>query len=210
MLDDCRSTIQEPDPSPPRLLKKGGANPPFSVLYVDDESFLLMPTKIYLETHGNFLVDTAATVDEALNKIKNHSYDVIISDYQMPENDGIQFLKTLRQAGNQIPFIIFTGKGDEDVVIEAYAAGADFYLAKGVNPKATYMDLTNKIEQIVNRRKVENALKESEELFRTLFNNANDSIFVHEVSPEGFPEDTLWPMISLVLTWATLAKNYSE
>ncbi|WP_321504706.1 PAS domain S-box protein [uncultured Methanoregula sp.] len=187
MESDYGSKPQEPDSSPDRALKKSETNHLFSVLYVDDEPSLLMPTKIYLEKHGNFLVDTTTTVDDALNKLKNFSYDVIISDYQMPVSDGIQFLKTLRKTGNQIPFIIFTGKGDEEVVIEAYAAGADFYLAKGVNPRAMYVDLTNKIEQIVNRRRVESALRESEELFRTLFNNANDSIFVHEMSPEGFP-----------------------
>jgi len=159
----------------------------FSVLYVDDEPTILAPTKIYLEKHGNFIVDTATCVDDALNKIKNFSYDVIISDYQMPGTDGIQFLKILRKAGDPVPFIIFTGKGDEEVVIEAYAAGADFYLAKGGNPRAMYVDLINKIEQIVNRRRAEGALRESEELFRTLFNNANDSIFLHEMSSEGLP-----------------------
>jgi len=174
-------------PSPP--IVAGDSNSPtvFSVLYVDDEPTILAPTKIYLEKHGKFLVDTATCVDDALAKIRNFSYDVIISDYQMPGTDGIQFLRILRDAGDPVPFIIFTGKGDEEVVIEAYAAGADFYLAKGGNPRAMYVDLINKIEQIVNRRRAEGALKESEELFRTLFNNANDSIFLHEMTPEGLP-----------------------
>jgi len=166
---------------------RDGKNTVFSVLYVDDEPTILAPTKLYLEKRGHFLVDTTMTVDDALQKIQTNSYDVIISDYQMPGKDGIEFLRTLRDAGNQIPFIIFTGKGDEEVVIEAYASGADFYLAKGGNPRAMYVDLVNKVEQIVNRRRVEGALKESEELFRTLFNNANDSIFVHEMLPEGIP-----------------------
>ncbi|MFA4859782.1 PAS domain S-box protein [Methanoregula sp.] len=174
--------------TPPSLPRENrDKNPIYSVLYVDDEPTILAPTKIYLEKHGNFLVETTTSVPDALNKIKNFSYDVIISDYQMPGTDGVQFLKMLRKAGDPVPFIIFTGKGDEDVVIEAYAEGADFYLAKGGNPRAMYVDLINKIEQIVNRRRVESALKESEELFRTLFNNANDSIFVHEMSPDGLP-----------------------
>jgi PAS domain S-box-containing protein len=164
---------------------KDTKNTVFSVLYVDDEPTILAPTKLFLEKRGHFLVDTSMSVDDALQKIRKCTYDVIISDYQMPGKDGIQFLRTLRDAGNQIPFIIFTGKGDEEVVIEAYASGADFYLAKGGNPRAMYVDLVNKVEQIVNRRRVEGALKESEELFRTLFNNANDSIFVHEMLHEG-------------------------
>ena len=58
-------------------------------------------------------------------------YDAIISDYQIPDMDGIEFLKKVRSSGNSIPFIIFTGKGREEVVIEALNAGADFYLQKG-------------------------------------------------------------------------------
>ncbi|MFA4878251.1 MAG: PAS domain S-box protein [Methanoregula sp.] len=187
MVDDWKDHGKDSDPAHPWIFKKSGTNPPFCVLYVDDESTLLIPTKMYLERHGNFIVDTTTTVDDAMDKIKKNPYDVIISDYQMPGTNGIQFLKMLRSEGNQIPFIIFTGKGDEEVVIEAYAAGVDFYLAKGVNPRAMYVDLTNKIEQIVNRRRMQSALKESEELFRTLFNNANDAIFVHEMSCEGLP-----------------------
>jgi len=181
--DDPQTSHSPPSP----VLRKGNSHTVFSILYIDDEPTILAPTKIYLEKHGNFLVDTTTSVDDALNKIRNYSYDVVISDYQMPGTDGIQFLKQLRKDGNPVPFIIFTGKGDEEVVIEAYAEGADFYLAKGGNPRAMYVDLINKIEQIVNRRRAERALRESEELFRTLFNNANDSIFLHEMTPEGLP-----------------------
>ena len=130
------------------------------------------------------MVDTAGSAGEALEKIRIRTYDVIISDYQMPDINGIQFVKKLRDAGNTIPFIIFTGKGREEAVIDAYNAGADFYLAKGGNPKAMFLDLTKKIEQIVNRRRAEDALRESEELFRALFENADDAIFLHEMLPD--------------------------
>ena len=63
--------------------------------------------------------------------------------------DGIVFLKTVRSQGNTIPFIIFTGKGREEVVIEALNSGADFYLQKGGDPKAQFVELAHKIRQAI-------------------------------------------------------------
>jgi PAS domain S-box-containing protein len=151
-----------------------------SVLYVDDEPALLEPTRLTLEKNGTFSVDTACSVKEARGKMETAAYDVIVSDYQMPGTDGIRFLKMLREAGNTIPFIIFTGKGREDVVIEAYNAGADFYLPKGGNPEAMFMDLAHKITRVVTQRRMETALRESEERYRKVVEQSHDAIFITE------------------------------
>jgi len=121
----------------------------FSVLYVDDEPMLLELAKIFLERTGNFWVDTVTSASAALDTLATTSYDCIISDYQMPVMDGIAFLKTVRSAGNIVPFIIFTGKGREEVVIEALNSGADFYLQKGGDPKAQFVELAHKIRQAI-------------------------------------------------------------
>ncbi len=76
------------------------------LLYVDDEPALLELAKIYLESSGDFSVDTCLSAREALGRFRTHHYDLVISDYQMPEMDGIEFLKTLRSSGDCIPFII--------------------------------------------------------------------------------------------------------
>ncbi|MGA2912500.1 MAG: PAS domain S-box protein [Methanoregula sp.] len=121
----------------------------FSVLCVDDEPMLLELTKIFLEKTGDFRVDTLTSAPSALDTLTRTSYDCIISDYQMPEMDGIVFLKTVRSRGNVVPFIIFTGKGREEVVIEALNSGADFYLQKGGDPKAQFAELAHKIRQAI-------------------------------------------------------------
>jgi len=121
----------------------------FSVLYVDDEPMLLDLAKIFLERTGDFRVDTVTSASAALDTLARTSYDCIISDYQMPVMDGIAFLKTIRSRGNVVPFIIFTGKGREEVVIEALNSGADFYLQKGGDPKAQFVELAHKIRQAI-------------------------------------------------------------
>jgi len=124
----------------------------FSILYVDDEPMLLELAKIFLEKTGNFRVDTVTSATEALSILARTSYDCIISDYQMPIMDGIVFLKTVRSKGNIGPFIIFTGKGREEVVIEALNSGADFYLQKGGDPKAQFVELAHKVRQAIQIR----------------------------------------------------------
>ncbi|MEA2033969.1 MAG: PAS domain S-box protein [Euryarchaeota archaeon] len=126
-----------------------------NVLYVDDEPELLNITKLFLEKKSHFNVATALSAEEAFDEIKNRSFDAIISDYEMPEMDGIEFLKELRAGGCDIPFIIFTGKGREDIVIDAINSGADFYLQKGGNPTAQFAELMHKIKQSVKSRQYE-------------------------------------------------------
>ena len=144
------------------------------LLYVDDEPALLELTKMFLERSGDFSVDTEASAQEVISILKNRHYDAIISDYQMPGMNGIEFLQQVRKEGNAIPFIIFTGKGREEIVIEAINNGVDSYIQKGGNPRAQFAELAEKIRQIVRRTRAERALKESEARYRAIFQTASD------------------------------------
>ena len=146
------------------------------VLYVDDEPGLLTIGKLFLEKEKAFAVDTLTSAKSALEQLKTKRYDAIISDYQMPEMDGITFLKQLKVTGNTTPFIIFTGRGREEVVIEALNEGADFYLQKGGEQKAQFAELANKIRYAVTRRHAEQALHETTEYLHNLFFYANAPI----------------------------------
>jgi PAS domain S-box-containing protein len=149
-----------------------------SVMYVDDEVELLDLGKIFLEGTGNFKVDTIPSAQQALQKLKTTTCDAVVSDYQMPKMDGIQFLTALRKVYPKLPFIIFTGKGREDVVIEAFDKGADFYLQKGGAPKPQFTELARKIEIAVERKRKDETIRQNETFLENLFSSIQDGISI--------------------------------
>lgn len=131
------------------------------VLYVDDEPELLEMAKIFLEMHGEFQVGISTSATEAIKIPLARSYDAIVSDYEMPEMNGIAFLKHVREQFGDIPFILFTGRGREEVVIDAINNGADFYLQKGGSAQAQFAELAHKIRQAVSKRQAQAQLREA-------------------------------------------------
>ncbi|MCX6699858.1 MAG: PAS domain S-box protein [Methanomicrobiales archaeon] len=129
------------------------------VLYVDDEPSLLEIGKLFLEQSEDCSIVTIDSAPAALDLLQREHFDAIVSDYQMPGTDGIQFLIEVRAKFGQIPFILFTGKGREEVVIQAINNGVDFYIQKGGGPKAQFSELAHKIRHAVRQRRAEEALE---------------------------------------------------
>ncbi|MDD1685043.1 MAG: response regulator, partial [Methanoregula sp.] len=149
----------------------------FTILYVDDEPGLLEVGKLFLEQSGQFSVETATSATQALEVLHSRHYDAIISDYQMPGMDGIEFLKRVRSSGNTIPFIIFTGRGREEIVIQALNEGADFYLQKGGEPVSQFTELTHKVRQAVQQRMAEATIRDHERREADIINFLPDATF---------------------------------
>jgi PAS domain S-box-containing protein len=147
-----------------------------SVLYVDDEPALLNVSKIYLERRSDISVTIAGSVPEALLLLETCLFDVIISDYQMPGTDGIGFLKILKENQCSIPFILFTGRGREEVVIEAINNGATYYIQKGGDPKSQFAELDHKIREACRRHKAEKGLQQVELCYATLFEHSGTAV----------------------------------
>jgi PAS domain S-box-containing protein len=149
----------------------------FTVLYVDDEPGLLEVGKLFLEQGGQFTVDTITSAPAALALMNTRVYDAIIADYQMPVMDGIEFLKRVRGSGNTIPFILFTGRGREEVVIQALNEGADFYLQKGGEPVAQFTELAHQVRQAVLQRRAEISIRDLERREADIINFLPDATF---------------------------------
>src|SRR5208283_140417 len=147
------------------------------VLHVDDDSAILEVSKQILADMGNFEIDSACCVDEGFKKLSADNYDVVISDYEMPQKDGLHFLKELRERNNEIPFILFTGKGREEVAIRALNLGADAYIDKQGNPETVYGELSHSIVKTVESKNSKKLLTESESKYFHLFNTSEVGMF---------------------------------
>jgi PAS domain S-box-containing protein len=147
-------------------------------LCIDDDPALLEISKTFLERDGEIVVEPSLSAMDAMVMLETRHFDIIICDYQMPKIDGIQFLKSLRIQGRTTPFILFTGKGREDVVIDALNNGADFYLQKGGDPKTQFMELVNIIKRSVSQRQAIDQLRESEEIYEKLFKDNMESMIL--------------------------------
>jgi PAS domain S-box-containing protein len=144
-------------------------NEKIRVLHVDDDSAILRITKQRLEMEGPLQVETALSVKEALARLEKEKFDVVVSDYQMPGKDGLEFLKILREKGNMIPFIFFTRKGTEEIAIKALNLGANQYLNKVGETETVYAELTHSIMELIRVRKAEKAIQQSNSKFESLF-----------------------------------------
>jgi PAS domain S-box-containing protein len=155
-----------------------------SILYVDDEPGLVALLRRYLQQTGEFNVLTAGSGPEALALLERHPVDVVVSDYQMPGMNGIELLRECRRRFDGLPFILFTGRGREEIVIEAIEHGADFYLQKGGDPEAQFAELAQKCRQAVRWRRAEEELRASEERNRRIIEGSPTGIHLYELGPD--------------------------
>ena len=121
------------------------------VLHVDDDPELGRLTATYLEREDDrFEVRTATSAAEGFDTMGDPPPDCIVSDYDMPGRDGIEFLRMVREEYPELPFILFTGKGGEAVASDAISAGATDYLRKGSGTDQ-YGILANRIGNAVEQ-----------------------------------------------------------
>lgn len=149
---------------------------PIRVLYVDDEPALLEIGRRFLELAGGMTIITVDSAKAALELLEREEVDVVVSDYQMPGMDGIRFLIAVRERFGRLPFILFTGRGREEIAIQAINNGVDFYLQKGGDPEAQYLQLAHLVRLAEERQSAGNALATSELRFRSLIQNSSDII----------------------------------
>jgi len=115
------------------------------ILVVDDDDGIRNLVKKYLN-ENNYLVTTASSAEDALEKINLIKFDLIILDIMMPGKSGLEFIKE-NQKRLETPIILLTAKGEPSERIEGLEVGADDYLPKPFEPKELLLRIKNIIEK---------------------------------------------------------------
>ncbi len=139
------------------------------------------PFKMYMERIGPVSVDAVCSGNEALSRLTKSKYHAVVSDYQMPGMDGIQLLRNIRSTGLDIPFVIFTARGREEVAIEAINNGADYYMMKGQDPKSLFADMLHVIRSAVTEREERENLRILKERLSAVVDNTHDAIILFDM-----------------------------
>ena len=106
------------------------------------------------QERDTFEVETATDAEAGLACLEDGEFDCVVSDFDMPGTDGLAFLRAVRRSHPSLPFILFTGKGSEEVASDAISAGVTEYLQKRPSTEQ-FLLLANRIEQAVSRTRAE-------------------------------------------------------
>lgn len=157
------------------------------VLHVDDDpEFLSLAEDIFERKSPGLIVKTAQSADEGLDVLETHEIDCIISDYDMPGADGIDFLKAVREIDAELPFILFTGMGSEEVASESISAGVTDYLQKA--PGLDQFELLiNRIRRCVGAYRAQRELEVRKRRLELALEKTNSGIWEYDIE-----EGTLW------------------
>ena len=142
---------------------------------MDDEPGIAELAAEFLERRDDrFAVETTTDAGDAVDRIGEDSFDCVVSDYDMPEMNGIDLLAAVREEHPDLPFILFTGKGSEEIASDAISAGVTDYLRKGTGTDQ-YELLANRITNAVSQVRAERRLQEERRRFQGLFENLSQA-----------------------------------
>ena len=164
-------------------------NAKIRILYIDDYDLDRELVRDSLEKeHGGFVLMEASNKQEFESLLKNHAFDLVLSDFNIAGFEGLQVLEAVKEHAPEIPVIIVTGTGSEEIAVKALKQGASDYVIK--RPQhirklpQTILAVIEKQSLMLKKTLAEKALSQSESHLRILVNTIPDLIWLKD--PDGF------------------------
>lgn len=153
---------------------------PIKILLVEDNADqVLLTERAFRRQSGEMQVISVKDGQACVDLLSKERFSAVIVDYRLPHMDGTDLIRKIRQTGTQIPVIMVTGQGDEQVAVMAMKSGASDYIVK---TQGYFKQLPTVIEKAIETSELQARLKDSEEKYRRLAENANDLIFTLDES----------------------------
>jgi len=150
---------------------------PIRVLLVDDEPDFPETAATFLEREDDRLEVTPATsAREGLARHEETPFDCVVSDYAMPKMDGLEFLEAVREESPELPFVLYTARGSEDVASEAITAGVSDYYQRDHHGEEEYVVLANRITNLVERHRAEQEAERNRSHLQAITESSADAI----------------------------------
>lgn len=146
-------------------------NKPQTIVIVDDEEMVLTSLSSLLSLETNYIVKTFVSVNSAFEFISNNSVDLIVSDYLMPEMDGITFLAKVKKLKPEVPRIILTGYADKENAIKAInEVGLFQYIEKPWDNDDLLINFRNGLEKQRLMKNLQEKIDEINGAYKDLLN----------------------------------------
>jgi len=140
------------------------------ILHVDDDVNQSEFLQYFLpEMDEAFRIDFVCDPCQVMEKMKSERYDCVVTDYQMPKINGIELAEKIRELFD-LPIIIYTGQGSEEIAEAAFSAGIDDYLRKEMDP-SHYQVLSKRIRNVVDKKRLDI-------MYKTIIEETNEAIII--------------------------------
>jgi PAS domain S-box-containing protein len=157
-----------------------------SVLFIDDNTDLLLQIRTFLEKTGDLRIDSAHSIRQAAEKLKTRSFDIIITYGEIPEvngvefvseMNGIEFLKYLRSQGIPTPVILYSRKGKNKLALTELSNGTELSLPKDGDIRSALFEMVTLIKGTMLRKKAEREQKAQNEQLSAILSSTPLGIF---------------------------------
>lgn len=169
----------------------------YGVVMVDDDPDYLEMVEMMIGEVSKLDIETYTRPNEALESLENSSTEVVLTDYEMPTMDGLEFMEKVYNIDSNIPVILYTSKGSEEIASKAISRGVHDYMMKDTGMDHFEM-LSNRLENAAREYRDNEKIRELEPLGDTLldssdpvivWNNDNRLVFANNAVKQLVRED---------------------
>lgn len=143
------------------------------ILHLDDDKDFLNLFSIKFKKW--FHITSVYRPETALQKIAMEPFDAFVTDYEMPEINGLEVIRRIKQDNIHIPVILYTAQGCEEVAREAFIHGVSDYFTKDVSDVAHKEKMVNSINKAIEKKKMEKEVARQAELFKGIIDSLDNS-----------------------------------